>query len=84
MLRSAKAKPMEMERLNVPDDAVHNWFTTLHDGISGTPAHFVYNMDEMGHQEYADAAQIQSNALCPRTSLICRTMKSPVAARGPH
>jgi hypothetical protein len=59
MLRSAKVKPMEMKRLNVPDDAVHNWFTTLHDGISGTPAHFVYDMDEMGHQEYADAKPIQ-------------------------
>jgi hypothetical protein len=59
MRRSAKANPMEMERLNVPDDAVHNWFTTLHDGISGTSAHFVYNMDEMGHQEYADAKPIQ-------------------------
>jgi hypothetical protein len=59
MLRFAKAKTMEMERLNMPDDAVHNGFTILDDSISDPPAHFVYNMDEMGHQEYADAKPIQ-------------------------
>jgi hypothetical protein len=59
MLRTAKANPMEMEQLNVPNDAVHNWFTTLHDCISDTPAHFVHCMAEMGHQECADAKPIQ-------------------------
>jgi hypothetical protein len=38
---------------------VRNWFTTLDDGISDTPGHFVYNMDEMSHYEYADSKPIQ-------------------------
>jgi hypothetical protein len=45
MMLSTKAKPMEMERLNVQDDVVHNRFAISHDDISDTPTHFVCNMD---------------------------------------
>jgi hypothetical protein len=59
MLHSAKEKSMEIERLNVPDDAVHDWFTMLQNSISDTPANFVYNMDYMGHRKHAGAKPIE-------------------------
>jgi hypothetical protein len=52
------AIPMEAERLNVKDEDVRAWFASLSEAIDGVPAHFILNMDEMGHQEYADAKQI--------------------------
>jgi hypothetical protein len=81
-LCSAKAKHMEMERLNVPDDAVHNWFTILRDSISDTPAHFIVTWTKWAAR--STLMPNRSNASSPRTSLICRTMRSPGAARGSH
>jgi hypothetical protein len=46
---------MESERMSVPEEEIYNWFVRLREKIDGIPSHFVYNMDEMGHQEYADA-----------------------------
>jgi hypothetical protein len=53
-LRSCLAKPMEDARLHVTEEDVYNWFVRLRDAIEGVPSAFVYNMDEMGHEEYAD------------------------------
>jgi hypothetical protein len=54
-IRCCDAFPMEAERMNVPDQAVYTWFENLSRSIDGVPPHFVFNMDEMGHQDYADA-----------------------------
>jgi hypothetical protein len=54
-IRSCVASPMEAERMNVPDEEISAWFRKLQESIDGVPAHFVFNMDEMGHQDYADA-----------------------------
>jgi hypothetical protein len=58
-IRSCTAFPMEVERMNVPDQAVYHWFSKLRDRFRdlNVPAHFVFNMDEMGHQDYADAKE---------------------------
>jgi hypothetical protein len=54
-LRSAEADPMENTRMQVPDSAIFDHFVNLAHAIEGVPAHFVFNMDEMGHQAWADA-----------------------------
>lgn len=41
---------MDDESLSVPKEQIMNHFQILFQIISGVPAHFVYNMDEMGHQ----------------------------------
>jgi hypothetical protein len=41
--------------LNVPEEDVITWFAKLGESIDGISADFVFNMDEMGHAEYADA-----------------------------
>jgi hypothetical protein len=54
-IRTCKAKPMEEARLEVTDDEIMQYFRELYSKVHGVPAHFVLNMDEMGHQPYADA-----------------------------
>jgi hypothetical protein len=56
-ISSAIAYPMEVERMNVPEEAIFRWITRLRKSIKGVPSPFVYNMDEIGHQEYADATE---------------------------
>jgi hypothetical protein len=51
------ATPMDGQRMAVTDEQVIAYLTELHNAVSGVPAHFVFNMDEMGHQEAADAKQ---------------------------
>jgi hypothetical protein len=54
-IKTCKAKPMEEARLEVTDDEILQYFRDLYSQVHGVPAHFVMNMDEMGHQPYADA-----------------------------
>jgi hypothetical protein len=49
------ATPMDGQRMAVTDEQIIDYLTELHKSITGVPAHFVFNMDEMGHQEAADA-----------------------------
>jgi hypothetical protein len=56
-IRPCKAEPIDERRAQVSDDAIREYFSTLFTTVSGAPAHFVFNMDEMGHQTWADAQQ---------------------------
>jgi hypothetical protein len=44
---------MDGQRMSVTDEQVIAYLTDLHKSVSGVPAHFVFNMDEMGHQDMA-------------------------------
>jgi hypothetical protein len=57
-VRSCTGTPMEDSRLRVSDESIREYFATLFANVSGAPAHFVFNMDEMGHQTWADAREI--------------------------
>jgi hypothetical protein len=46
--------PMEERRLQTTAESIAAHFERLNEVIDGVSAHFVYNMDEMGHQELAD------------------------------
>jgi hypothetical protein len=54
-IRTCQAKPMEDSRLQVTDEDILQYFHELYSKVNGIPAHFVANMDEMGHQPFADA-----------------------------
>jgi hypothetical protein len=56
-LKTCCAKPMEDKGLQVTNEDVMNYFGDLCSNISGVPAHFVMNMDEIGHQAFADARE---------------------------
>jgi hypothetical protein len=53
-IRSCEALPIDTCRLGVTPQAIQD-FERLAVALEGVPAHFVFNMDEMGHQEFADA-----------------------------
>jgi hypothetical protein len=53
-IKSCDARPMEDKRLAVTDEQIEEHFHKLVNLVSGVPAHFVFNMDEMGHQDWAD------------------------------
>jgi hypothetical protein len=57
-VKSCAGTPMEDSRLHVTEQAIRDYFATLCANVSGAPAHFVFNMDEMGHQTWADAREI--------------------------
>jgi hypothetical protein len=46
--------PIEERRLQITAEAIAAYFALLSEAIDGFPANFVDNMDEMGHQEWAD------------------------------
>jgi hypothetical protein len=54
-IRSCTAVAMENVRLAVTQDDIERHFQYLKNTIDAVPAHFVFNMDEMGHQPWADA-----------------------------
>jgi hypothetical protein len=54
-VKSVNATPMEDKRINVGIDVIEDYFQVLFGKVSGVPAAFVFNVDEMGHQEWADA-----------------------------
>jgi hypothetical protein len=49
------ATPMDDKRITVSIDAIREYFARLCATVSGAPAHFLFNMDEMGHQTWTDA-----------------------------
>jgi hypothetical protein len=53
-LKSRKGVPTEEKRLQVIEEEIAMCFKRLAEAIDGVPAHFVDNMDEIGHQEWAD------------------------------
>lgn len=69
-IRHCPGIPIEEKRLQVNVEDIASYFHLLADLIQSVPGHFVYNMDEMGHQEWAD-----------RQEQICYV---PTAHSGPH
>jgi hypothetical protein len=45
---------MEVKHLEVTPAQIAEYFERAKEAIDGIPAHFVSNIDEMGHQEWAD------------------------------
>jgi hypothetical protein len=54
-IKRVTAIPMDDKRVAVSIEAIRDHFARLCATVSGAPAHFVFNMDEMGHQTWADA-----------------------------
>jgi hypothetical protein len=42
------------KRPQVTNEQLMEHFHSLLETVSGVPTHFVFNMDEMGHQDWAD------------------------------
>lgn len=53
-VRPCRGVPIEDKRLQVTAADIRSYFDELTEAIESVPAHFIYNMDEMGHQEWAD------------------------------
>jgi hypothetical protein len=45
---------MEDLRLNVTIEDIKSYFADLRKSVHGVPNHFIWNMDELGHQIWAD------------------------------
>jgi hypothetical protein len=58
-LKSCHAILMEEERVDLTAEQIAESFASLIPAIDGVPAHFVLNMDEMDHQNWADR-QVQT------------------------
>jgi hypothetical protein len=54
-VKACQGVPMEDKRLAVTQEQIRAYFHTLYETVNGVPAHFLFNMDEMGHQPWADA-----------------------------
>jgi hypothetical protein len=54
-LKSVVGLPMEEKRVSVKQEDIIHYFAYIIQHLNGTPAHFIFNMDEMGHQEFVDA-----------------------------
>jgi hypothetical protein len=52
---TCKGIPTEETRTQVSAIEIENWFLLLQGKCQNIPAHFLFNMDEMGHQSWADA-----------------------------
>jgi hypothetical protein len=50
--------PMDEKRLSVTDEDIRTYFGSLVAQVSGVPSHFLFNMDEMGHQDWADRSEV--------------------------
>jgi hypothetical protein len=48
---------MEDKRTEVTEDTIYDFFRTVIEAIDGVPSHFVFNIDEMGHQDWANWGQ---------------------------
>jgi hypothetical protein len=54
IVKTWRGVPMEESRLAVSPDDIEAYFHRLVAIVDGPPAHFVFNVDEMGDQEWAD------------------------------
>jgi hypothetical protein len=57
-LRPVEAAPMELERTTVTHEAIVSYLAHLSQIVEDVPPEFIFNMDEMGHQDYADAMKV--------------------------
>jgi hypothetical protein len=56
-LRTVTGKPIEDARMGVAETQIDEYFNSLEGCVTGCPAHFVFNVDEMGYQAYADRTE---------------------------
>jgi hypothetical protein len=54
-IRPCKGLPMEALRMQVTPQEISDYFGVLMRTVNGMPSHFVFNMDEMGHETWADS-----------------------------
>jgi hypothetical protein len=47
-VKTTLGRPMEVERVAVNPDEIHEWFDRLSSVVEGIPREFVLNMDETG------------------------------------
>jgi hypothetical protein len=57
-VRTVPGIPMDEKRLSVTDEDIRIYFGSLVAQVSGVPSHFLFNMDEMGHQDWADRSEV--------------------------
>lgn len=57
-LKTCRGIPIEAKRAEVTPEQIRNFFAEALTIAEGVPSHFVFNMDEMGHQEWADRKEI--------------------------
>jgi hypothetical protein len=53
-IKARRGVPMEEKRLQVAPEQITAHFAHRFEFVQGVPAHFVFNMDEIDHQEWAD------------------------------
>jgi hypothetical protein len=54
---SCRGIPIEDRRTEVTSEEISDFFRRAIETIDGVPSHFVFNMDEMGHQDWANRAE---------------------------
>jgi hypothetical protein len=57
-LKTCRGIPMEDSRVAGTSEQITEFFREGFEILQGVPAHFVFNMDEMGHQQWADRKEI--------------------------
>ena len=55
IFRTCVGKAMDSDRVEVPVEAIENNLNELRQAIQNVPHRFCFNIDEMGHSEFADA-----------------------------
>jgi hypothetical protein len=53
-IKTCRGIPIEEPRLNVTPEAIMAFLQHAMEVVQGVPARFVFNMDEMGHQDWTD------------------------------
>jgi hypothetical protein len=56
-VKSCRGISMEDRRTKMMPEVISEFFRRAIETIDGVPSHFVFNMDEMGHQDWADRAE---------------------------
>jgi hypothetical protein len=56
-LKSCRGIPMEDKRTEVTEDAILDFFRRAIEATDGVPSYSAFNMDEMGHQDWADRGE---------------------------
>jgi hypothetical protein len=49
---------MDTKRTEVTSEQIQEFFADAFRIIESVPSHFIFNMDEMGHQEWADRKEV--------------------------
>jgi hypothetical protein len=69
---------MDMARLNLNDSDTNTWFLQPRHLSNNAPAHFVYNVNGMGHDEFSDPRQ----RLCVVPELVAKDAYYDISRQG--